>query len=577
MSGACSDVSTDRDPFPTPPELEAQDAAANHKFASEFVWKGKRLVALDRDVVDKLQRKRYSASSSKSIAGCSARWAVEKQAQIMGPFNDAVLGTAVHSINEHLFTLPPAERTIEEADRFLAELALERWPDPEDISADEAETERIRTSRAEWTEQVEVRNAGYLARVDMTKIVVIANEMKLELDFHGVPTVAYLDRVDDLSEEFGPGKVGIVDYKSSKKIPDPRYPDDHKEQQRLYKALYEAIHGIGTVARVTLEYTRLGTPVNVEITDELVEETVGSYVKSWGRHNRIMKSGEFLVKKSTLCGWCLLVNTCPTAKEAGLVDRKGGLPTAEMLPIRVVSETEKLSPSTTQPQPVPGDCSSMSETTEATPIETVKGAEGRPWEFSIDGVRNPGSYEYTAAFGATSQAMKMIAAASDVKMTASTLTGLSATLHRMACEVQRQWLGGVDAMASSHTRCRGAVATVIETMPAPFGGTSADWDKWVQSGIKRALAITSTVTAIVSGDVPAYPWLVLATDGGAVREGRIAADKASEADANREAVAEALAEVTPKPALTPDPAPPVDTAAPVEATPLSSLEMSFDF
>ena len=123
-------MSTDRDPFPTPDEFAAQEAAAYDTFASEFVWKGKRLVALDRDVVDKLQRKQYSASSSKSIAGCSARWAVEKQAQIMGPFNDAVLGTAVHTINEHLFTLPPAERTLEEADRFLDELADDRWPQP---------------------------------------------------------------------------------------------------------------------------------------------------------------------------------------------------------------------------------------------------------------------------------------------------------------------------------------------------------------------------------------------------------------------------------------------------------------
>lgn len=278
-------MSTDRDPFPTPDDLVTQEQEALDRFATQFVWKDKRLVAVGRAVVDKLERKRYSASSSKSIAGCSARWAFEKQAQVMGPFNDAVLGTAIHSQNEFVFGLPPAERTLEVADKFVEDLADARWPAAMTMDTDE----RVKL-RAEWLEQVQIRNAGYLARVDLASIIVLANEMKLEGDLMGVPTIAYLDRVDDLSAGFGPGKVGIVDYKSSKKLPNLRYGDDHGEQQRLHKAFYESIHGAGTVARVTLEYTRLGTAVEVDISDAAVAKTVDGYVKSWGRHNRIMKS-----------------------------------------------------------------------------------------------------------------------------------------------------------------------------------------------------------------------------------------------------------------------------------------------
>jgi putative RecB family exonuclease len=562
-------VSTDRDPFPTPDAIVIQEQDALDEFATKFVWKDKRLVAVGRDVVDKLERKRYSASSSKSIAGCSARWAFEKQAQVMGPFNDAVLGTAIHSQNEFLFGLPPASRTLEAADKFIEELADSRWPATMEMDTDE----RLKL-RADWLEQVQIRNAGYLARVDLTSIKVIANEMEIDTVFMGVPTIAYLDRVDDLSAEFGPGKVGIVDYKSSKKLPNPRYGDDHGEQQRLYQAIYESVHGVGTVVRVTLEYTRLGTAVEVDISDAAVTKTVDSYVKSWARHNRIMKSGEFLTKESTLCGWCGLVATCPTALATDKTDRKGGLPTAVMLPLRVVTEAEKISPQVTQADEVPGDYLGMSETAEVTPAEIVKGPEGRPWEFSIDGVRNPGSYEYLAVFGASNMAMQMIAK-SQFPMTESTLTGLAATIHQMSCEVQRQWLGGVDLMATSHTRCRGAVSTVIETMDPPFGGTAAAWDEWVTKGIKRALALTTTVTRVVAGDVQKYPWLLLSSDGQAVLERRIAADQSVEAEANRAAVAEVLSEDESSPI--PEPAPAVDFAAPVETLPSSLAGMQFDF
>jgi putative RecB family exonuclease len=562
-------VSTDRDPFPTPDEILAQQAEANLKFASEFAWEGKRLVALDRSVMDKLERKKYSASSAKSIAGCSVRWAYEKTAEVKGPYNAAVLGTAMHSCNEYLFALPPADRSLEKADRFFEDLALERWPDSLDMDPSE-----ILRERAQWLHEIQIRNAGYLARIDLTAIKVIENEMKLEGLFHDVPTIAFLDRVDDLSDEFGPGKVGIVDYKSSTKLPNLRYGDEHGDQQRLYKALYESIHGAGTVVRVTLEYTRLGTAVEVDVSDAAVTKTVDSYVKSWARHNRIMKSGELLTEKSTLCGWCAIVNSCPVAAAAGKTDMKGGAPSSLMLPLRVVTEAERISPQVTQADEVPGDYLGMSETAEVTPAEIVKGPEGRPWEFSIDGVRNPGSYEYLAVFGASNMAMQMIAK-SQFPMTESTLTGLAATIHQMSCEVQRQWLGGVDLMATSHTRCRGAVSTVIETMDPPFGGTAAAWDEWVTKGIKRALALTTTVTRVVAGDVQKYPWLLLSSDGQAVLERRIAADQSVEAEANRAAVAEVLSEDESSPI--PEPAPAVDFAAPVETLPSSLAGMQFDF
>lgn len=177
-------------------------------------------------------------------------------------------------------------------------------------------------------------------------------------------------------------------------------------------------------------------------------------------------------------------------------------------------------------------------------------------------------------FGASNMAMQLIAKAK-VPMTTSTLTGLAATIHQMSCEVQRQWLGGVDLMAASHTRCRGAVSTVIDTLEPPFGGTAAQWDGWVSKGIKRALALTETVTKVVSGDVQKYPWLLLSTDGEAVLGNRIAADQSAEAEANRAAVAEVLSEDQPSPI--PELAPAVDSAAPVETVPSSLAEMDFDF
>lgn len=573
-------MSNDREPFPSPEELEQKATDKLLQFAAEFEWNGKKLVALDRSVIDKLERKKFSASSAKGFSGCSVRWAFEKRADVKGPMNDAVLGGAMHSMFEYLFALAPLLRSVQLAKKFITELAVERFPIAADLDAESAAL--IEARRLEWDNAINLRAAGYFARQDLSVVRVVANEMELELEVRGILTIAYIDRVDDA----GFGLVELLDYKSGK-VPDLRWGDDHGDQLRLYKVMYELKHGAGTVASAAVEYTRSGERVMVDLSPEAIEKTLDKYEKAFRRHKRAIKAGELATVVDTLCGWCGVVNSCPAAQAAGKTDRRGGLPTREMLPMRVIQTGAKFVPAPAQSQAAPGDYLSMTETTANTPEplpaelpeNTVKGSEGRPWEFSIDGVRNPGSYEYLALFSATNTAMKMINDSTAQQLNKVSLVGLSATIHRMACEVQRIWLGGVDVMAPSHTRARGAITSVLDTMPAPFGGTSAEWDNWVSGVTKRAVAMTETVSTLVAGTAPSYPWLSLASDGPQVRETRLAADVNAEAEANRMAVAETLFENAPAyvAEFTPEPAPALDAAAPVETVPSSLAGMDFDF
>ena len=103
-------------------------------------WDGKKLVADNQAVIEKLRRKTLSASTAQSMDGCIARWAGERlMTTAEDPFGAAPQGSAAHEIMEDLFAMLPLVRTQATAEKLLQAKADKQWPvlpgQPEDVTA----------------------------------------------------------------------------------------------------------------------------------------------------------------------------------------------------------------------------------------------------------------------------------------------------------------------------------------------------------------------------------------------------------------------------------------------------------
>lgn len=72
--------------------------------------------------------------------------------------------------------------------------------------------------------------------------------------------------------------------------------------------------------------------------------------------------------------------------------------------------------------------------------------------------------------------------------------------------------GHVDRMANSHTRARGAVRTVIDMMPPPFGADADTRAEWLAQVIERATQIIRLGVQVAYTDFPVVSARVVEVD-----------------------------------------------------------------
>lgn len=285
-------------------------------------WVGDKLIATDPDVVDRrIRRKALSASTSKSMKGCLAKYAVEKLLpRENDPFSVTELGTATHAIFEDLYQLPNAERT---KDKFLSlkEAAADVQWSAEKFAASESEsTQEWEASRTLWKSEIDRLGLKQFDIENPAEQTVYKTEMSFEgvTIAGGVPTMGFIDRVD-IAVVRERNRFKIVDYKTGKMksaFDLRRYGDDHGDQIRIYSDAVREITG-ETPAIGEIHYTQFGVAREISLSDLNMEHTRKDFRESWDIHNRVTDSGEFETKVGPLCGWCPVVNSCPAAKAAG--------------------------------------------------------------------------------------------------------------------------------------------------------------------------------------------------------------------------------------------------------------------
>lgn len=229
------------------------------------------------------------------------------------PSIDAVRGSVVHKVLEHLFDLPSADRTRHQASLLLA-------PAWEGLLAEEPELAEIFTAAggsddaaaaaptdlATWLDQCRDLLQRYFTLEDPQRLEPAEREVHVMTTLgSGLTLHGYIDRVDVAPS----GDLRIVDYKTGKS-PAERFEAKALFQMRFYALVVWRTRG---VIPKMLQLIYLG---NAEVLRYCPDEadllaTERKVEALWRAIQRATQTGEWLPNKSALCAWCDHQALCP--------------------------------------------------------------------------------------------------------------------------------------------------------------------------------------------------------------------------------------------------------------------------
>ena len=120
-----------------------------------------------------------------------------------------------------------------------------------------------------------------------------------------VPLRGFIDRVDIAPT----GEVRIVDYKTGKK-PSPRFQDEALFQMRFYALVWWRLTG-RIPEQLRLMYLKVADDLVLSPNATELEAFQAEIADLWSAIVRDGENGDFVPKKSKLCGWCSFQEMCP--------------------------------------------------------------------------------------------------------------------------------------------------------------------------------------------------------------------------------------------------------------------------
>lgn len=475
-------------------------------------WDGDVLVVDPETIAEhRLRRKWFSASVSNAMEGCHAQWAA---GQIIpspvDPFLARDAGSFMHDIFEHMFTLPPEQRT---RDTYRAG----RDAFARDLFDDHA-------TQARWAEYLDTISLGLWDLEDPAQVDVYATELGvfgLPLAGIGVPLIGFFDRVSiDGTDEHGHPQLSIDDYKSGKWSDErklARYGDHYGDQIRLYvhairtilaerdtEAFRQAhadprekwMFEIGDVVNGQLLYTMVGRKRYIDLSQKAIDTTVHTFAAHWDTHNVLADTGRYDTKTGPLCGWCPLVQVCPAAADAGKCASERATPPPSKIQLPIPRLRPRISASAHSPvQQTPKDKEPiMTDTAETKPTavntEPRHLHEGKPWDELSNNDLNIGSYAAGAVFGLVNRATALLRQSfPDATIKRGQIRQLAVLLAKIVQTGEKHITGHTDWQSQANTRVRGLLFTVLESTPVPSGGTVDDWKAWATRVRKNVIAL----------------------------------------------------------------------------------------
>ncbi|WP_402465924.1 RecB family exonuclease [Isoptericola aurantiacus] len=223
------------------------------------------------------------------------------------PSSAAARGTLVHAVLDRLYDAPLGERT--------REAALALLPGEWDRLVDaEPRYARLFTEGGDAAEQPVDRwldGAGkllgtYFTLEDPNRLQPEARELRLESQLDDGPLLrGIVDRLDVAPD----GAIRVVDYKTGRS-PRPGFEASALFQMRFYGLVVWRERGV-LPKMLQLVYLGDGQVLRAEPRERELEVTESKVRGIWDAVETSARRGEFVPKRSKLCGWCAHQAVCP--------------------------------------------------------------------------------------------------------------------------------------------------------------------------------------------------------------------------------------------------------------------------
>ncbi len=226
------------------------------------------------------------------------------------PTRDAVRGTVVHAVLEHLYDLPLGQRTVEAAQQSVTptwqELVAEQ---PELAQLFDAATQD--SELADWLESARRLVANYFALEDPNRLEPEAREQYVEVVLDGLRLRGYIDRLDVSPA----GDIRIVDYKTGS-IPREAFEAKALFQMKFYALVLWRTRGV-VPRQLRLMYLADTDTLSYSPEAEELARFEKTLQAIWQAIATASLTGDFRPSPSRLCDWCSHHAFCPA---------KGGTP-----------------------------------------------------------------------------------------------------------------------------------------------------------------------------------------------------------------------------------------------------------
>lgn len=237
------------------------------------------------------------------------------------PSAAATRGTVVHAVLERLFDAPAAERTAPRARAMVPgewERLVAARPELAELFREEDGAEAPERL-AEWLAGAEKLVEGWFSLEDPTRLEPAERELFVETALEsGLTLRGIIDRVDIAPS----GDVRIVDYKTGK-APAPSYAGEALFQMKFYALVLWRLRGT-VPRRLQLVYLGSGDVLTYDPEERDLLGVERKVLALWEAIRLATESGDFLPRRTKLCGWCDHQAHCPEF---------GGTPPAYPLPV----------------------------------------------------------------------------------------------------------------------------------------------------------------------------------------------------------------------------------------------------
>ena len=219
------------------------------------------------------------------------------------PSPAAARGTLVHSVLEHLFDLPAAERTPQAALALLEPRWAALQEERPELAAMIEDSDDL--DHASWLADAGALVTKWFALEDPTRLEPAERELYVETEADGLTLRGYVDRLDVAPD----GAMRVVDYKTG------RSPSDRFEGKALFQMKFYALvlwRMRGQIPKLLqLVYLGDGQIVRYEPDEHDLRSLERNLQAVWAAVARAAETGDWRPRTSALCSWCDFKELCP--------------------------------------------------------------------------------------------------------------------------------------------------------------------------------------------------------------------------------------------------------------------------